>query len=114
LHDLDNRHGVARATSSLVDVVTHKVDTLDVSQVKALRKFLIRDLDRCFILFLIFLGLSQSFFKVLMFTKLNLGLCFLLKEGSVVTVITVHRMSLLKLAYISLPAKVIFINSVNE
>lgn len=46
LHDLDNGHGVAGTTGTLVDVVTHEVDTLDVSQVKALGEFLIRDLDR--------------------------------------------------------------------
>lgn len=46
MHDLDNGHGVAGATGTLVDVVTHEVDTLDVSQVKALGEFLIRDLDR--------------------------------------------------------------------
>jgi len=114
LHDLDNRHCVARTTGTLVDVIAHKVDTLDVSQVKALGKFLIRDLTGSFILFLIFLGLTQGSFEVFMLTKLNLGLSFLLKERSVITVVAVARMSLLKLANISLPAKIIFINGVNE
>lgn len=49
-----------------------------------------------------------------MLTKLNLGLCFLLDKGSIITVVTVAWMSLLKLANISFPAKIIFINGVNE
>jgi hypothetical protein len=44
LHDLDNRHGVARTTGTLIDVITHEVDTFDLSQVERVGKFLVRNL----------------------------------------------------------------------